>query len=327
MKLPLLSTTGVGSFPKPDYVKGAKGYLDDDSKVATEEFIRRQEEIGIDILVDGELYRGDMATDYARALGLPLSDWTRSYDNRFWKRGIVDAPLERKEPIQLEQFKYAQGLTDKPVKGMLTGPTTLSNWNYDKHYGDREKLILAWAEIVNKEALDLEEAGARFIQIDEPAIAERHWEGELFRMGLDKAREGVNTYIITHICYSEFPMVYSRLRDLPVNQVDIELSNELDLGLKSRLLGMVKEDPISNYMDVAAGVIDVRPGIPVEDVDTVVKRIYTALEVLAPKDEMLQRIWIKPDCGFRTTKDPDMAYKKMEVMVDAVRKVRTELGV
>ena len=123
LTLPLLATTGVGSFPKPDYVTESRGHLDSNNRKAVGEFIQQQEAIDMDVLVDGEFYRGDMATDYARALGLPIADWTRSYDNRFWKKGIVDRALERKEPIQLEQFKCAQGLTSRPVKAMLSGPT------------------------------------------------------------------------------------------------------------------------------------------------------------------------------------------------------------
>ncbi|MCJ7631625.1 methionine synthase [Candidatus Bathyarchaeota archaeon] len=326
MKLPLLPTTGVGSFSKPDYVAEAKGHLNNDSKRATMDFIEYQKKIGVDVLVDGEFYRGDMVTDYVRALGFPLAGWTRSYDNRFWKKGVVDRPIERENPIQLDQFKYAQSLTDEPVKGILTGPTTLANWNFDSYYKDREKLVFAWADLIALEARDLEIAGAKYIQIDEPAIGERFWEEDLFREGLRRVTEGLQAYTITHVCYGEYSSVYQNLIQLPVDQIDIELSNELDLGLEySSLLRRIREDPLTKYRDVAVGVIDVRPNVPVEDVDTVVRRIETALEVFAPTPEMLRRVWIKPDCGFRTTKNPDIAYKKMEAMMEAVKTVRKQL--
>lgn len=326
MKLPLLPTTGVGSFPKPDYVGLPRGLLDANSRRAAKEFIRRQGQMGIDVLVDGEFYRGDMATDYARALGLPIADWTRSYDNRFWKKGIVDRHLERQGPIQVEQFKYAQSTTDKPVKGMLTGPTTLANWNFDAHYGDREKLVRAWAEAIRQEAVALHEAGAKYIQVDEPAIGERPWEAELFREGLRIVTNGLPAYTITHICYGDYPRVYPTMSLLPVDQIDIELSGDLDLGLeRSRVLQMMKEHPITSHKDIAIGVIDIRPDAPVETSDIVTRRIYTALDVLAPNNEALRRIWIHPDCGFRTTKDSDVAYAKMEAMMKAVEKVRAEL--
>jgi len=326
MKLPLLPITGVGSFPKPDYAKEARGYLDDNSKRATREFIEWEEIRGIDVLVDGEFYRGDMATDYARSLGLPIADFTVSYDNRFWRKGIVDRALERKNPIQLEPFVYAQSLTKNHVKGMLTGPTTLANWNLDDYYKDREKLVFAWTDVIRQEALDLERAGAKYIQVDEPAIGERPWEKDLFREGLGRVTDGLQAYTITHVCYGEFPLVYPNLSKLPVNQIDIELSSELDLGLeRSDLLRMMRKNPLTRYKDVAVGVIDVRPGVAVENVGTVVNRINTALEVLAPTNEMLKKIWIKPDCGFRTTKNRDVAYKKIEIMIEAVKRVREKL--
>jgi len=326
MKLPLLPTTGVGSFPKPSYVTGAKGHLDESSRRATREFLERQEAMGIDVLVDGEFYRGDMATDYYRALRFPVADWTRSYDNRFWRKGIVDKPLQRTEPIQLEQFKYTQSLTQKPVKAILTGPTTLANWGFNSYYKTREELVSSWAEVLREEALALVKAGARYIQVDEPAVAERYWETDLFREGLSKVTEGLGVYTITHVCYGDFPLVYPNMANLHVDQVDIELSSELDLGLeRSSLLQMMKKDPLTKYKDVAAGVIDVRPGVGIEDVETVVRRINTVLEVLAPTDEALRRIWIDPDCGFRTTKSPTVADKKMEVMMEAVKQVRERL--
>lgn len=326
MSLPLLPTTGVGSWPKPDYVTEARGRLNPDSRRATAEFIRLQEVLGITVRVDGEFYVGDMATDYARELGLPIADWTRSYNNRFWKKGVVDRHLQRDGAIKLEQFEYAQSLTNRPVKGMLTGPTTLANWLFNSHYRTREDLVFAWAEIIRQEALALERAGAKHIQIDEPAVGEKHWEGDLFKEALRRVTDGLGAYIITHVCYGDFGLVYPRMRELPVNQIDIELSSELDLGPNmSRILGMMREDPLTKYKDIAVGVIDVRPGVPVETLETVVRRIHTALKVLAPTDELLRKIWIDPDCGFRTTKDPDVAYRKLKVMAEAVEQVRREL--
>jgi methionine synthase II (cobalamin-independent) len=113
---------------------------------------------------------------------------------------------------------------------------------------------------------------------------------------------------------------------LPVDQIDIELSSELDLGLqRSTLLRMIEKDPLTNYKDVAVGVIDVRPGVAVEDVKTVVERIRTALKILAPTGERLRRLWIDPDCGFRTTKNSEIAFRKMAVMMEAVKQVRASL--
>lgn len=327
MSLPLLPMTGVGSNPKPNYVIVENGRLNETSKRAISEYLKFQESLGIDVLVDSEPYVLDMSTDFAVALGLPLAHWTRSYDNRFWRKGIVDRQLQRAEPIRLNQFEYAQSQTQKPVKGMLTGPTTLANWNFNNYYKTREELVLAWADVIRQEALALEKAGARYIQIDEPAIGERHLERELFAEGLRRVTHGLNAYTITHICYGDFPLVFSNLKNLPVSQIDIELSSDLDLGLeRSDILRMLKEEPLTKYKDVAVGVIDIRANKPVESLDTVVRRIYTALEVLAPNDESLRRIWIDPDCGFRATKDSYIAAEKLRVMAKAVEKVRKDLG-
>ncbi len=320
-----MPTTGVGSFPKPEYVVGAKGRLDENSKKATREFIKRQEDLGIDVLVDGEFYRGDMATDYYRALGLPIADWTRSYNNRYWKKGIVDKPLKRKTPIQLEQFVFAQSLTKKPVKAILTGPTTLSNWGFKNYFQKREDLVLSWANVVREEIQDLVRAGAKYVQIDEPAAAERYFEKDLLLEALKKVTQGISAYTITHICYSNLLPLCSIMPELPVDQIDIELSSELDLGPEgSTLLRMMKEDPLTNHKDVAVGVIDVRPGVAVETRKMVTDRINTALGVLVQNDQ-LSRVWIHPDCGFRTTKNIEVAYKKMKVMVDATREIRDAL--
>ena len=326
MTLPLLPTTGVGSFPKPDADKKAKGKLNNRSKQLTQDFIKQQEQLGIDVLVDGEFYRGDMATDYGRVLELPIADWTRSYGNRFWKKPIVDRPLIAKQALQTEPYIYAQSLTTKPVKGMLTGPTTLANWSLHTYYKKREDRILAYADIVNFEAKELQKAGAKYIQVDEPAIGEYHWEAELFNEGLQRALSGINAYIIMHICYGDYNLIYSRLKskDLPVHQVDIELANDLDRPEQSELITQMKKDPFTQYKDVAVGVIDIRPDAPVEDIDTVVRRIKTAIDVLGPTPDLLQRIWIKPDCGFRTHKNQTTAYAKMKVMTEAVKKVREE---
>lgn len=326
MSLPLLPMTGVGSNPKPHYVIVENGRLNETSKRAISDYLKFQESVSIDVLVDGEPYVLDMATDFAVALGLPLADWTRSYDNRFWRKGIVDRQLQRAEPIRLKQFEYAQSQTHKPVKAMLTGPTTLSNWNFNNHYKTREELVVAWANVIRQEALALDNTGARYIQIDEPAIGERHWEKELFIEGLRIVTNGLKAYTITHICYGDFPLVFQNLKYLPVSQIDIELSSDLELGLeRSDILQMLKEDPLTKYKDVAVGVIDIKANIPVESLDTVVRRIYTALEVLAPNYEALRRIWIDADCGFRATKDSYIAEEKLRVMAKAVKKVRKDL--
>ena len=180
----ILLTTTVGSFGKPDYLQKARnanargrvsdGELHDLEKKATEEWIRRQEEIDLDILVDGEMYRGDMVAYFAERLeGFKIGGLVRSYGNRYYHKPVIASKVSRPKPMTVDWFKWTQSLTDRPVKGMLTGPYTMLDWSYNEAYKTRRDAALALAEVVRQEAEDLERAGAKYIQIDEPAIHAR----------------------------------------------------------------------------------------------------------------------------------------------------------
>src|SRR5438132_9735913 len=177
-----LLTTSVGSFPKPPYLAKArtqhsKGELPDEAlraleERATKEWIAFQEEIGIDILVDGEQYRGDMATYFAENLGgCEVSGLVRSYGNRYYKKPIVVGELKRRGPISVDWFSFAQSQTDRPVKGMITGPYTMMDWSFDEYYGSRTEACLAFAKLLPEEAVALEAAGAKYVPVDEPALS------------------------------------------------------------------------------------------------------------------------------------------------------------
>ena len=189
----LLPTTTVGSFPKPDYLVAARaqfasGKISDTQLheleyQATRETIRLQEDIGLDILVHGEMERGDMATYFAELLeGFEISGLVRSYGNRYYRKPIVTGDIRRPRAMTVEMFRYAQSLTDKPVKGMLTGPYTMCDWSFNEAYPSRRELVLALARVIHQEVIDLEDAGARIIQIDEPAISTRPEELDLGRV-------------------------------------------------------------------------------------------------------------------------------------------------
>ncbi|MCK4858278.1 MAG: methionine synthase, partial [candidate division Zixibacteria bacterium] len=180
----MLKTTTVGSFPKPAYLLKARTQfarkkisadeLQELEQQATCEWIARQEDIGIDVLVDGEMERGDMTTYFAeKLLGMGISDLVRSYGNRYYRKPIVEGELERPQPMTIAMFKYAQSLTDKPVKGMLTGPYTMCDWSFNTYYETRREVVLAFARLLHDEVTDLQAAGAKYIQIDEPAISTR----------------------------------------------------------------------------------------------------------------------------------------------------------
>ncbi|MCJ7510443.1 MAG: methionine synthase, partial [Dehalococcoidia bacterium] len=190
-----LLTTTVGSFPKPDYLTQARNQfslgkisrqeLAALERQATAEVIRLQEEVGLDILVDGEMERGDMVAYFAELLteSMAISGLVRSYGNRYYRKPIIIGKLHWQGPMTVEMWRYAQGLTTKPVKGMLTGPYTMVDWSFDEYYESRREAVLDMARVIHQEAVELEKAGARYIQVDEPAASTRPEEMELVAQG------------------------------------------------------------------------------------------------------------------------------------------------
>jgi 5-methyltetrahydropteroyltriglutamate--homocysteine methyltransferase len=321
--LPLLPTSTIGSFPKPErlvraraeFARGAiaAGALRHLEEEATVDCIRLQEGLGLDILVDGEMYRGDMTAYFAENLpGFRLSALVRSYGNRYYRKPIVTGPVRWERPLTVEWFRFAQGLTSRPVKGMLTGPYTMMDWSFDEHYGSRQALTLALAEAIHREALALQEAGARFIQIDEPAVSVRPEEIDLAIRAMAIVTRGLKVRTVTHICYGDFPAIYPRLLDLPVDQFTLEMSN-LDHGL----LDLFRTSPFTK--ELGLGVLDVHSHT-VESVETVAGRIRAALEVVPP-----ERLFINPDCGLKT-RTRDEAEAKLRVMVEATRAARDAIA-
>lgn len=319
-----LWTTTVGSFPKPPALEKARnqharGELKADVLEAMEheetiEVIRRQERIGLDIVVDGELYRGDMTTYFAERMpGFAISHPVRSYGNRYYRKPIAVGPIRRKKQLTVEWWKFAQSQTSKPVKGMLTGPYTMMDWSFNEHYPSREAMAMDLAEAINEEALALQEAGAKFIQIDEPAVSVRPEELPLAIKALTRAAQGLKAKTITHICYGDFDVIYPALLDLPVDQIDLEMANSrYDLLERFRVHPFTKE--------IGYGVLDVHSH-RIETKEEIKEGIRKGLEVLRP-----EQIYVDPDCGLKT-RTVDEAFAKLEVMVEAVREIRAEKGI
>jgi 5-methyltetrahydropteroyltriglutamate--homocysteine methyltransferase len=320
-----LLTTTVGSFPKPDYLAQARNQfslgkisrqeLAALERQATAEVIGLQEEIGLDILVDGEMERGDMVAYFAELLSesMAISGLVRSYGNRYYRKPIIIDKLHWQGPMTVEMWRYAQGLTDKPVKGMLTGPYTMVDWSFDEYYESRREAVLDMARVIHQEAVELEKAGARYIQVDEPAASTRPEEMELVAQGLAAVTEGLKAKTITHMCYGDFARVFDQIARLPIDQLDIETANsDYDLLELFRRHRFDKE--------VALGVVDVHDH-RVETVEEVKEGIRRGLEVLPP-----ERLYIDPDCGLKT-RTWEEAAAKLRVMVQAVREVRRELGI
>ena len=318
-----LLTTSVGSFPKPDYLtvarnKHSRGEMSDHDllkleRQATQEWVRLQEELGIDILVDGEMYRGDMVEYFAQNMkGFKISGLVRSYGNRYYRKPIAVGPVGRTEAITVAWWKYTQSLTNRPVKGMVTGPYTIADWSFNEYYPSREAFILDLARAVHEEALDLEHAGAKYIQIDEPAISTRPEEMEVASKALGIVTKGLKAHTITHICYGDFSTIYPAMLGLPVDVIDLEMVNS-----RYDTLELFKVTPFTKSLSL--GVLDVHTHM-VESLEEVKEGIRKGL-ALVPADRLL----IDPDCGLKT-RTVEEAQAKLRVMMQAVREVKREKG-
>jgi 5-methyltetrahydropteroyltriglutamate--homocysteine methyltransferase len=317
--LPLFPTTSVGSFPKPDYLVKARAdfakrkisreELENTERQATEFWIRKQEELGVDVLVDGEMYRGDMVAYFSEHLdGFEQGGLVRSYGNRYYHKPIINGEVRWKAPVTVEWWKFAQSLTSRPVKGMLTGPYTVMDWSFIESYPDRRSACLALAREIRKEVEALVQAGARIIQIDEPASSVRPDEFPLIVETMHILTDGLSAYFVSHLCYGAFETIYPGMLDLAIDNLDLEMSNS---GLD--LLELFKRHRYTK--DISFGVVDVHTHV-IEDAAVVEQRLRRALEIL-PKEA----IWVDPDCGLKT-RTVDEAIGKMKVVVDAARALR-----
>lgn len=317
--LPTLPLTSVGSLPKPPELKEkrkqeregeiSKDELDAKAKETTRFWINKQEEIGLDVLVDGEQYRGDMATYFANKLhGFEIGGLVRSYGNRYYRKPIVTDEIRFEEPASVDWWRFAQDQTNKPLKGILTGPYTMMDWSFNEHYPNRAETARALADALKQEIRALIEAGCKIVQIDEPAGSVRAEEIPLLIETMERVTEGLDAYFITHMCYGNFQNIYPEMLDLSVNNIDLELSNsQLDM------LDVFEDDPFTK--DLSFGAVDVHDH-RIEDDDVVRDRIESAVKVIPD-----EQVWVDPDCGLKT-RTVDEAIGKLEVIADAVKELR-----
>jgi len=319
----VLLTTTVGSFGKPDYLTKARGQaargklgateLEELERKATAEWIRRQEDIGLDVLVDGEMYRGDMVAYFAERIdGFKIGGLVRSYGNRYYHKPVIAGKLARPKPMTVSWFEYTQSLTSKPVKGMLTGPYTMLDWSYNEAYPTRRDAVLALAEIVRDEARDLERAGAKYIQIDEPAIHARPEEIEIAIEAMGIVTAGLSAKTISHICYGDFAAIYPQVLDLPVDQLDLAMAN-----YGYRWLDLFERNPFTK--ELAIGIVDVHVH-ETETVEVAAEGIRKGLRYVPA-----QKLWPHPDCGLKT-RTIEESVEKCTAVVEATKVVRKELA-
>lgn len=319
IELPLLPTTSVGSLPKPSYLTSARvdfakrkigvEELREAEKRATEYWIRRQDELGLDVLVDGEMYRGDMVAFFADHLsGFEQGGLVRSYGNRYYHKPIIVDKVKWSRPISVEWWRYAQELTSKPVKGIVTGPYTMMDWSFNEYYPSRRDACLALAAEVRKEIEALVSAGCKIIQIDEPAISVRPEELKLAIEAMETTIQGLRAYFVTHICYGDFESIYPEMLQLAVDNIDLEMANSgldmLRLFSKSRFT-----------KDISYGIVDVHTHT-IEDQAAAELRLKRGLEMLRRES-----IWVDPDCGLKT-RTVEEAEAKLARVVQAAQALR-----
>ncbi|MEV3870640.1 5-methyltetrahydropteroyltriglutamate--homocysteine S-methyltransferase [Streptomyces sp. NPDC049906] len=332
--LPLLPTTTIGSFPQTTELRTARADLragridtagyEERIKAEIQEVVSFQEKTGIDVLVHGEPERNDMVQYFAEQLTGYLATqhgWVQSYGTRYVRPPILAGDISRPEPMTVRWTSYAQSLSDRPVKGMLTGPVTMLAWSFvrdDQPLGDTARQVaLALREEVN----DLEAAGTAVIQVDEPALRETlplraadhgaylAWATEAFRLSTAGVAPG--TQIHTHMCYAEFGDIVQAIDDLDADVISLEAArSHMQVARELAAHGYPRE--------AGPGVYDIHsPRVP--SAEEAAELLRTGLEAIPA-----ERLWVNPDCGLKTRGWPETR-ASLENLVTAARTVRGEL--
>lgn len=334
-KLPLLSTTTIGSFPQTLDVKTNRSafrkgeiseseYVDFNRKKIAE-CVKLQEEIGLDVLVHGEYERNDMVEYFGQQLNGYLfteKAWVQSYGTRCVKPPIIWGDVSRPEPMTVSWSVYAQSLTDHPMKGMLTGPVTILNWSFPREDISVKESTYQIALAIRDEVLDLEANGIHIIQIDEAALREKlplrksdwyceylDWAIPAFRLVHSKVKP--ETQIHTHMCYSEFTDIIPAIDDMDADVITFEASRS-DL----LILDSLKENHFKT--EVGPGVYDIHsPRVPsVEEIKTALNKMLDKIEI--------EKLWVNPDCGLKTrgNEETTASLKNLVAAAKELREVR-----
>ncbi len=334
LSLPLFPTTTIGSFPQTVEVRKTRrrflnGEITYDEynqfvRKETEAVIHWQEKIGLDVLVHGEYERNDMVEFFGEQLNgfaFTQNGWVQSYGSRGVKPPVIYGDVSRKNPMTVDLSVYAQSLTDKPVKGMLTGPITILQWSFVRSDQPRETTATQIAMAIRGEVLDLEKAGIRIIQIDEPALREGlpllkadkplylRWAVKAFKLSYWGVQD--ETQIHTHMCYCEFNDIIQSIAEMDADVISIETS-------RSQMELLKAFSNIQYPNQIGPGVYDIHsPRVPA--VGEMCDLIYAASHFISVKN-----LWVNPDCGLKTRNWPE-TQKALENMVEAARILRKSI--
>ena len=331
LNLPMFPTTTIGSFPQTNEIRTARRDFKA-GRISAAEYeermraeialaVRKQEEIGLDVLVHGEAERNDMVEYFGEQLqGFAFTDygWVQSYGSRAVKPPIIFGDVSRPKPMTVEWAKYAQSLTKRPMKGMLTGPVTILQWSFVRNDQPRADTALQIAFAIRDEVCDLERAGIRVIQIDEPAVREGlplrredhkaylAWAVRAFRVS--SGGVGDETQIHTHMCYAEFNDIIEAVAEMDADVITIETSRS-DMELLDAFVNFRYPN------EIGPGVYDIHsPRVP--STEEMVRLMRKAEKVLPP-----EHLWVNPDCGLKTRGWPETE-SALRHMVEAAVSLR-----
>ncbi len=333
LQLPTFPTTTIGSFPQTPELRRARRQLQDGEigeaeyerviEQEIERVIRMQEEIGLDVLVHGEPERNDMVEYFGEQLaGFAFTrfGWVQSYGSRYVKPPIVYGDVSRPGPMTVRWARYAQSLTDRPMKGMLTGPVTILNWSFVRDDQPRAETCRQIALAIRDEVADLEAAGIGVIQIDEPALREGlpqrrddwtsylGWAVPCFRLATAGVRD--ETQVQTHMCYAEFNDVIGPISDLDADVLLIENARS-----GAELLEIFRDYRYDK--EIGPGVYDIHsPRVP--STEEMVERLREATAVLDPA-----LVWVNPDCGLKTRRYEETV-PALQHLVEAAKAMRLQ---
>ncbi len=333
-KLPLLPTTSIGSLPQTAEVKQTrtkwrKGEITNE---AYEQFVndnikkwvKIQEDLDIDVLVHGEFERNDMVEYFGekfKGFDVTQYGWVQSYGSRCVKPPLIFGNVAWEEAITVKESAYAQSLTTRRMKGMLTGPVTIVNWSFVHDTVPLSTVMNEIALALRKEIEALEAAGIKIIQVDEPAIREglpldeakwnEYLDSAAYAFRLSTASVAADTQIHTHMCYSDFELIYDAIDDLDADVISIETSRS-----HGELISTFEDNTYTK--EIGLGVYDIHsPRVP--SLEEIKGNITRALATISPK-----QFWVNPDCGLKTRQEPE-TIAALEIMVQAAKEVRAEI--
>ncbi|WP_458189822.1 methionine synthase [Haladaptatus sp. NG-WS-4] len=335
-------TTVVGSYPKPKWVDRAGDlYEDPDADFdehalqeaqddASRLITREHERAGLDVVVDGEMRRNEMVEYFAHRIdGYEFNGPVKVWGHNYFDKPSVVSEVEYDETWLVDEYEFTSEVAERPVKVPITGPYTLASWSFNEAYDDVESLAYDLADLVNEEIEKLVDAGARYIQIDEPALATTPDDHAIVGECLERIADGISVsganggqsdssddvpddvYLGLHVCYGDYSRIYPEILEFPVDEFDLELANgdydQLD----------VFRDP-EFTANLALGVTDAHDA-SVESVEEIKANIEKGLEIVPP-----DQLTVSPDCGLKLL-PREVAYEKMANMVQAAREIEAEL--